>query len=798
MNKRLKNYAEAIVGIIACTAVISLFFYKTIFSGLIPFPGDILVSEYQPWKSERYLGYVPGSYPNKAQYPDTIRQLYPWRTLVSSMWKKGQAPLWNPYSFSGTPLLANFQSAAFYPLNFISVILPQVWSWTILIILQPVMAMLFTFLYCRKMNLGKFPSFFGAITYAFSDFMTVWLEYNTIGHVIVWLPLALFSIEKLRDRASLKFFITLVCSYTFALFAGHPQVFFYMLVFTLFYSWYRKHTVYDFIRVLTAVFLGFSLGAVQLLPGLELIAQSARSPHPIDLYLQKILIQPWQLIMLLVPDFFGNPATRSYWLGDTYIGKVTAVGIMALIFSIFSLRYLSREKIVRFFIFSTFVIFILVTANPISSIIYRLELPVISSSSPTLSTFLIAFSLAILAAYGAEYWQKQKVSLRSLMAIISPLFIVMILLWLSMTVLPKISTIAWASHLIAGKRSLLFETLIFAGSAGMLLVGLLKPSAKNLLIILVIIIQTFDLFISFRKFNPFVPTDLIFPKASVFTYLDEQKTIDRFWGHAGATIEPNFSAQYFLFSPEGYDPLYIKNYGSFIQSSADGKIHTTFTDQTRSDAVITPSHNNDDLENPYRLKVLDLLGTKYVLDRMENGSSEKGFPPNRFSAAAKMNGWTIFQNINAVPRFFLASSYEAYSGNTEFENKFFQASFNSKNTILVEKQLSLTQNKQINSDTVSLISYQPNEVIFQTETNEPRLLFLSDNYYPGWQAYIDGQKNEILKADYTFRTVIVPKGSHKVRFIFRPLSFTIGASISLLSFLTIMIVIIFNKHKNYA
>lgn len=48
---------------------------------------------------------------------DAIRQIYPWKELAVSMIKEGQLPLWNPYAFSGTPLLANIQTAVFYPLN---------------------------------------------------------------------------------------------------------------------------------------------------------------------------------------------------------------------------------------------------------------------------------------------------------------------------------------------------------------------------------------------------------------------------------------------------------------------------------------------------------------------------------------------------------------------------------------------------------------------------------------------------------------------------------------------------------
>ena len=140
--------------IVTVTSLLILFFHQTIFRGLVPFPGDILVSDFLPWRSTSYLGYGAGGIPNKAQYPDTIRQMYPWKTVAVEALKSGKLPLWNPYNFSGSPLLANFQSAALYPLGIFYLFLPQITAWTILIIMQPLLAFLFTYFFARKLCMG--------------------------------------------------------------------------------------------------------------------------------------------------------------------------------------------------------------------------------------------------------------------------------------------------------------------------------------------------------------------------------------------------------------------------------------------------------------------------------------------------------------------------------------------------------------------------------------------------------------------------------------------------------------------
>ncbi len=264
-----------------------VFFYKTILFGQIPFPGDILLSEYKPWQTYSFNGYVPGSIPNKAQYPDTIRQLYPWRTIVIEILKTGKIPLWNPYNFSGTPLLANFQSAVFYPLNGLYLLFPQTTAWTMLVMLQSYLALLFTYGYIRSIGGSKLASWLGTISFAFSLFSTVWLQYNTIGHVMLWLPLTLYAIEQMSKKNTRLWFIVLTFSYVCVLFAGHPQLAAYLIAFTFFYAWFRINKIIKF--VFLSILLGAGIAAVQIIPGVELSLNAARSAHDFLFIFQKIL-----------------------------------------------------------------------------------------------------------------------------------------------------------------------------------------------------------------------------------------------------------------------------------------------------------------------------------------------------------------------------------------------------------------------------------------------------------------------------------------------------------------------------
>ena len=329
------KFKDIFIGAGISIILVCFLFYKSIFYGAIPFPGDSLLSHFKPWQVTSYDGYGAGGIPNKAQYPDVIRQMYPWRIEAIRQWKEGNVPLWNPYSFSGTPLLANFQSASLYPFNTLFLFLRETTAWTVLIALQPLLAIFFTFLYLRIMKLSILASLFGGISYGISGFMTVWLEYNTVGHIMAWFPLALYAIEHFNPTL-------LTISITLSLLSGHPQVALYAILFTSIYAAFRlqgKNKLY----ALLSLFVGFGISAVQLVPGIELLSVAARANHSYEQMMKTILIQPWQILMAFFPNLYGNPVSRTYWPLDTYVGKVTSIGLIPLFF--FFLRYDSIKSL---------------------------------------------------------------------------------------------------------------------------------------------------------------------------------------------------------------------------------------------------------------------------------------------------------------------------------------------------------------------------------------------------------------------------------------------------------------------
>ncbi len=82
-------------------------------------------------------------------------------------------------------------------------------------------------------------------------------------------------------------------------------------------------------------------------------------------------------------------------------------------------------------------------------------------------------------------------------------------------------------------------------------------------------------------------------------------------------------------------------------------------------------------------------------------------------------------------------------------------------------------------DRVSIVSYQPERVEVQVHLGAPGYLVLTDAYYPGWRALVDGKPAKIERADYYFRAIYLEEGEHTIEFVYAPLSLKVGVAISL-------------------
>src|SRR5258708_2200247 len=133
--------------------IICIFFRPFILQYKLPIPSDTIIGLYHPFRDLYAKDYPRGIPFKNSLITDPVRQQYPWRSLAITLEKQWKVPLWNPYTFSGTPLFANFQSAALYPLNILFFLLPFKLSWSILVYLEPLLGGLFLYSYLKNLKL---------------------------------------------------------------------------------------------------------------------------------------------------------------------------------------------------------------------------------------------------------------------------------------------------------------------------------------------------------------------------------------------------------------------------------------------------------------------------------------------------------------------------------------------------------------------------------------------------------------------------------------------------------------------
>lgn len=772
--------------------VVLLFFYP-IFKGEIPFPGDLL-ADTSPYKTQSYLGYAPGGYPNKAQGPDVITEIYPWRYFSINQLKQGNLPFWNPYNFSGNPQMADFQTAIFYPLNFLYFLVPFNLSWTLIIMLQPLLAAVFMYLFLKKgIGLKDFPSVIGGIAFGFSSYMVVWLEYGNIGSTLLWLPLILLLIKSISKKVNALNFLGLTLALSVAILAGYIQGVFYIYALCFLYYLYltfvqksfkefRKHILF-----LISLILPGLLTAFQILPTLQLFSQSTRGAYSLSQITKNLApVQYW--ITLFVPDFFGNPATRNYWIDGTYIERVMYPGALILFFAFYAIfnRIKFTEK--KFFLIVSLISLAIGTNLPFIKYFYLIPIPVISTTVATREFSILIFSLIVLGAMGLEKFIEEK-SFKKLF--VFGYVAALGLIWGATFVLGKIHPELLANLKISE------HNLIIPSAVVLLTIFAIFIKKINLKIslILITLLVLFDLFYFFNKITPFASSVLTYPQTPIISYLKNVAGINRYWGYGSAYIQANFQSVDQTFSPEGNDPLHLARYGELLASSATGKLPQLLP---RPDANVAPGYGPDDLKtNPYRKRILDLLGVKYVLHYLDlvnawYQTDFNTFPNNQFSLVQKIYPWQVYENKDVLPRFFLANDYVVAKNKNQSLSLIYNQNVNLRTTIILEKLPTLNIDKNSNG-LVNLLSYSTNKILFKTNSSGNELLFLSDNYYPDWQASIDGKPAEVLLADYTFRAVAVPKGNHIVEFYYMPKFFEMGLLAAIFGIIALVSITVYVK-----
>jgi uncharacterized membrane protein YfhO len=149
----------------------------------------------------------------------------------------------------------------------------------------------------------------------------------------------------------------------------------------------------------------------------------------------------------------------------------------------------------------------------------------------------------------------------------------------------------------------------------------------------------------------------------------------------------------------------------------------------------------------------------------------------------------LYLNSNYLPRSYLVDNAILLKTGGEMLEFFSKGMINPIKELLLEEKAEFQgreNKKKTNSNYLNIKKYSPNLIEIEAGLAKNGFLLLTDSYYPGWKVFIDDAPGKILRANYNFRAVALNKGIHKIKFIYKPLVFYIGLTVSCITLLLLL------------
>lgn len=219
-------------------------------------------------------------------YGDFVEQYYPMRVFAAGEWRQFRLPLWDPYTYAGTPAAAASLFAAFYPFNAWLALFPYPFPFEALeleAIFHLGLTGVFTMLLIRRWTGRTAAGLLAGTAFSLGGFLTSYPVLQLgILETAAWLPAGLWLLDGGLTWRDLRRVVLAGLAFACALLAGHPQTFLYIAYVTaacfLFRAW-RLRISWQFAgaSALSLLLVTAGLSAVQWLPSLELARLSPRA-----------------------------------------------------------------------------------------------------------------------------------------------------------------------------------------------------------------------------------------------------------------------------------------------------------------------------------------------------------------------------------------------------------------------------------------------------------------------------------------------------------------------------------------
>jgi len=736
--------------------------YFPVLTGRVPLPWDII--DYFPAWFGRAKFDATRTY---ADIGDLVTSFYPYRAFAAESIRRGILPLWNPHILFGAPFNAA-QAALFYPLNSLYYILPLPLAWTLGIILKMFLSAVFMALFVRSIGGSRTGAIFSAIVFASCGFMTAW-QGTPMSDAALWLPLICYAVQRLhRDRSTISLALA-AFSFAMPVLAGHPETAFHVTLTGTAWAiviWASSINLrgrsFDtgFLVSFTLVgLLALGVASIQMIPTVEWVGQmgdtlGARWPalplHQALSFASRDILRGPNSAGILVPE------------GAAYLGMITLLAASLALFH-------RARTAVLFLAVLTLVSFgIVYGIEPLNWI--SLHIPVLNGIKNKRMILLGSFGIAILAGLGISALEEEtrfsgRKRLLAVCLLAVPFLIGLVLAY---------ELQLWTEFKIEFMRRPSFSRTLLLVGAVPILWRLWGGLRGRLFPIVTCGIAMFDLATFSYGYAGFGRPADIFPPSPVFDFLAKNLDPASFRvAQLGSPYLINGNMMYGVSSADGFEARLTPEQRTFTWDIAEDRMESIY-------------FNGANLLK-WRDRRFDLLNVKYLVVTTRAPEFKEVSSSPRFQLVFNNGYAAIFENKSVLPRAFAvpASGIEVYEDRNEQLARLRNPAFNPEQSVILSQHLPSFvppgDSAVPFTSKVEMTGSQVNELAFRTEASKPALLVLSQTYYTGWKATVDGADVPVVHANIALTGIPLPAGTHDVRFRFQPWSFRAGAWLTLMS-----------------
>ncbi|HKX28850.1 MAG TPA: hypothetical protein VJ302_14225 [Blastocatellia bacterium] len=781
-----------------------------------------------------------------------------WRLAVEQV-RAGQLPLWNPYLYSGTALFAAWQSGVLDPLNWVHLLGPTGRTLTLSSQLSLSLALLGTYYLARGSGLKRRASIVSAVIYGLSGFVVGRTIYPGMLHVMSIMPLVLWSIERLWQTGRWFYVLAGGMLVTWQIFAGHPQLVIYSSLLAVAYAAFRlsfpdaggaedqpeipvkawlrpppkaPHSKAPRLRFLiqfpTVFVMALACSAVQWLPVVEVAGQSVRQKLPYWFFTWQS-IHPISLLTMLFPFFHGQgrsfyhlPYWGYYWHhneAQIYLG-VMALSL-ALGGAICGWRFRSRPAIFWSLVAVTGMILALGKyVGPAAWILY--QVPLLNGfRSPNRHWVEVGMAVSMLAGIAVDRLLRGEA--RALARTTQ------IVAW------TLAALTVGAGAFILNRRNVAETIIRSAPDLDFLSPGFLQQAGAEFYLPMLSAIGLAVLVVHFTRtrtrarWYPWLLAALLVDLNLYATFAPINNSLN-LESHAGRAMPPELAAlqsehhpvrYHLMLNPEDqmFNPFWF--YGSEMATGYDPLVNRHYLNWTgineagcslRPNLVEARDWTLDLLNVRYLLVSESAWAVKSISDNLGDLTRWRELPvKNTEIGYVRLR---FFENLRVFPRVWIVDRVESRPEAEQLalirgelheeENCLFDPS----KTALIDPAGTAGLNPALLAASGSrsaaasqppgraeILRRVPGAISISADVGSPSLLVLSEVFYPGWRARVDGTEVELRRVNYLMRGIELGSGRHEVEVFYRPRSMAVGMTISIVSLFLIASIVIWRLSR---